>query len=111
MSEWGEMERWRKLIKNLSATAESQAWGMLGVVLGFMIWSVWNKDGKPWLNQGQFCTISYLTAVSLYALISRTGTVLRNCLTSAQLLFMDEAITEAEYNKMRTKCLKKANAV
>jgi hypothetical protein len=111
MNAWEQLEVLRKKISRLSTTAESQAWGALGMVLGYLIWSIWNKHGKPWISAGQLCLISYSLAVAVYAILARTLYTLKKCLLSARLLFLGEVITQTEYNKMRAKCLKNAKAV
>ena len=111
MNPWEWVNELRKRIAKLSVTAESQAWGTLGIVIGYIVWSGLNKAGKPWLTVGQFSFVSYSVAVATYALASRTFFVLRRCLLSARLLFVGEIVTESEYNKMRAKCLKKADAI
>lgn len=111
VNSWEYLNELRKRASKLAATAESQAWGTIGIVLGYLAWSIWNKNGKPWLTAGQLCLITYAVAVATYALATRTFFALRRCLLSAKLLFVGEVISESEYKKMRAKCLKKADAV
>jgi hypothetical protein len=111
MNMWEELHELRKRVSKLSTTAESQAWGTIGIALGYLCWNLWNKHGKPWLTSGQFCLIVYSVAVAAYALTARSFHALKKCLLSARLLFLGEVITDSEYKKMRAKCLKKAGAV
>ncbi|HKR82719.1 MAG TPA: hypothetical protein VJS37_01020, partial [Terriglobales bacterium] len=92
-------------------TAEAQAWGMIGIIVGYLGWSVWNRFGKPWLTTGIFCLVTYGLSIAIFALTTRSYTALKKCLLSARLLFIAETVTLPEYNKMRSKCLKRAGAI
>jgi hypothetical protein len=111
MTSWEVFNELRKKAAKLTTTAESQAYGVIGIVLGYLLWLFWNKHSKPWITAGQLCLITYSVALAAYALLSRSYFALKRCLLSARLLFLAETVTETEYNKMRSKCLKKANAI
>ncbi len=111
MNPWEQLNDLRKRVSKLAATAESQAWGAIAIVMGYIGWSYWNSYGKPWVPPGQLCLVTYAIGVASYAIVTRSFRSLKRCLVAARLLFLAEIVTESEYNKMRAKCLKKADAI
>lgn len=111
MNSWEHLNELRKRAAKLAATTEAQAWGIIGIVVGYLAWAYWARKGSPWLSPGQLCLICYAVFVSVFALRVRSFRTLKKCLLSARLLFLGDIITESEYARMRSKCLRKSGAV
>lgn len=97
-----------KKIGLLAKTASAHAWGLLGSAVGYVFGSLWTHlDSHPFLNTKEVASLSYLGFLACYAIYRSTYFATERCLRKVRLLFIAEEVTEREYDRMRSKCLKK----
>jgi hypothetical protein len=94
--------------RGLAKSVEAQAWGSIGSVLGYVGGALWGTSGKPFLNRVELCSLAYVIAIASYAILSRSIFATNRCLFVAKLMFVNQKINQAEYDKIRSRCLKKA---
>src|SRR5712692_8452253 len=91
----------------LAKTATSNAWGLLGGVTGYFCGSVWmHFDKTPLFSRWELFAVTYTTAIAIYTLLSRSNFGVKRCLGFAELMFVDEQVTVAEYRQIRSNCLR-----
>lgn len=101
-----------KMGERLAKTATANAWGLLGGIGGYSCGSVWMQFNKtPIFSRWELFSIAYSAAIAVYTLISRSTFGVKRCLGFAELMFVDEQVTAAEYRQIRSNCLRRGGFI
>jgi len=96
----------------LAKTASANAWGLLGGITGYSCWSLWaHFDKTPLFSRLELFTATYAVAIAIYTLLSRSYVGVKRCLGFAELMFVDEQVTAAEYRQIRSNCLRRGGLI
>jgi hypothetical protein len=96
----------------LARTATANAWGLIGGIFGYLGGSVWaHLDKTPFFSRWELFAVSYTTAIAIYTLLSRSRIGVKRCLGFAELMFIDEQVTAAEYKLLRANCLRRSGLI
>jgi len=96
-----------KRMGQLKKTACGNAWGIFGSIVGYATGSFWAQvHPNPFLNNVELSTLGYAAFLAFYMVITKSHFGTGRCLSKARLYFIAGDITESEYNRVRSKCLK-----